>query len=80
MTTVNFGTLALDTAATNPRALGNASSLTLEPTMKPVMFCKNTKGATLSTTDEVAALVMTPVRTPLQVTMPTHQPSIRQTR
>ena len=45
MTTVNFGTLALDTAATSfAPSLAMPPASTLEPTMKPVMFCKNTKG------------------------------------
>ena len=45
MTMVNFGTRAQATAWTNFGAVArNAADSYFRPTMKPVMFCRNTSG------------------------------------
>ena len=80
MITVNFGTLAVDTAVTIfAPCLAMPSLSYLRPTMKPVMFCRNTSGtlrwqhssmkcAPFSADSENS--------TPLFATMPTGMPSM----
>jgi len=81
MITVNFGTCAQDTAVTifAPwRAMPSFSYL--RPTMKPVMFCRNTSGTLRwqhSSMKCAPFCALSENRMPLLATMPTGIPSIQ---
>ena len=80
MTTVNFGTCAFATAMTSlaPSLAMPPASYSL-PTMKPVMFCRNTSGTRRLQQSSMKCAPFcadSAKRTPLLARMPTGKPSM----